>query len=112
MYGEKDPESGLSLVTQTAETTDGASHVLTGLAVLHAAEAHAMLGHRRDCEQVLGQAEWHFGHIEMTDAAIELFSPSQYGRLAGSCYLFLGDAKRAEPILEKTAWALQGRSKS
>ncbi|WP_222722525.1 hypothetical protein [Actinomadura alba] len=33
-------------------------------------------------------------------------------RLAGSCYLFLGDAKRAEPILDGTAQALRDRSKS
>lgn len=50
LYGEKDPLAGLSLTMQTAETTRGTSHVLTGLAVLHAAEAHAMLA-------VLGQGQ-------------------------------------------------------
>ena len=112
LYGEKDPREGLNLATQTAAATNGASHVLTGLAVLHAAEAYAMLGERQDCERALGQAEAHFGRITTVDAAIHLFSPTQHGRLAGSCYLFLQDAKRAEPILEAAAKTLKDRSKS
>lgn len=112
MYGEKDPKTGLALTTQTAETTKTTSDVLTGLAVLHAAEAHAMLGHQHECEQALGQAEVFFARINSSDPAIELFSPTQHGRLAGSCYLFLSKAKRAQPILERTAQALRDRSKS
>lgn len=56
-YGEKNPEAGLTLAMRTAETVKGSSDVLTGLAVLHAAEAWAMLGQRPDCEQALSQAE-------------------------------------------------------
>jgi transcriptional regulator with XRE-family HTH domain len=112
LYGERNPRAGLDLAIQTAETTDRTSHVLTGLAVLHAAEAHAMLGQRQDCERALGDAERHFEQIGMADAAMDLFSPTQHGRLAGSCYLFLNDAKRAQPILERTATELRDRSKS
>lgn len=112
MYGEKDPQAGLALTTQTAETTKTSSDVLTGLAVLHAAEAHAMLGDQQECEQALGQAEVHFDCIDSSDPAIELFSPTQHGRLAGSCYLSLDKAKRAQPILEHTAQTLRDRSKS
>ena len=112
LYGQHDPCAGLALTTQTAETTTGTSHVLTGLATLHAAEAHAMLGQQRSCEQALTRAEAHFDQIDPTDAAIDLFSPTQFGRLAGSCYLFLKDAKRAQPILEETARSLHDRSKS
>lgn len=112
LYGERDPNAGLDLTTQTTETTDGTSHVLTGLAELHAAEAHAMLGQRRPCEQALSRAEVQFDRIDPTDAAIDLYSPTQFGRLAGSCYLFLKDAKRAQPILEETAQSLTDRSKS
>jgi len=90
----------------------GASQVLTGLAMLHTAEAHAMLGDRRDCEQALQAAGAQFGRIQPGDPAIDLFSPSQPGRLAGSCYLFLHDAKGAADILEETAQALQDQSKS
>jgi hypothetical protein len=86
--------------------------VLAGLAVLHAAEAYAMVGQRQDCERSLADAETHFEQISMTDAAMDLFSPTQHGRLAGSCYLFLEDAKRAQPILESTAKRLQDQSKS
>jgi hypothetical protein len=100
------------LTTHTAEVTSGTSHVLTGLAVLHAAEAHAMLGDQRDCEQALGRAEVQFGRVQATDPAIDLFSPAQHGRLAGSCYLFLNNSKRAQLILEETAGSLQDRSKS
>jgi hypothetical protein len=112
LYGEKDPKIGLSLAMQTADVTRNTSHVLTGLAVLHAAEAYAMLGEQQDCEEALGQAETHFARIATADPAIDLFSSTQHGRLAGSCYLFLKNAKRAEPVLEATARALQDRSKS
>jgi transcriptional regulator with XRE-family HTH domain len=112
LYGQHDPRAGLDLTAQTAETTTGTSHVLTGLATLHAAEAHAMLGQQRSCEQALTRAEAHFDQIDPTDAAIDLFSPTQFGRLAGSCYLFLKDAKRAQPILDEAARSLHDRSKS
>jgi transcriptional regulator with XRE-family HTH domain len=112
LYGERDPRAGLELATHAAETTAGVSHVLTGLAILHAAEAHAMLGQLRHCEQALSRAKAQFGQIADDDTAIELYSPTQFGRLAGSCYLFLNDARRAQPILEETASALCDRSKS
>jgi len=112
LYGWRDPKAGLGLTQQTASTAAGASQVLTGLAMLHTAEAHAMLGNRRDCEQALQAAGAQFGRIQPGDPAIDLFSPSQPGRLAGSCYLFLHDAKGAAGILEETAQALQDQSKS
>jgi tetratricopeptide (TPR) repeat protein len=112
LYGEKDPLAGLSLTMQTAETTRGTSHVLTGLALLHAAEAHAMLGQQVECEHALSEADRYFDRIGVADVALDLFSPTQHGRLAGSCYLFLGQAKRAQPILEATARELRDRSKS
>jgi hypothetical protein len=71
-----------------------------------------MLGQQTDCEQALAQAEVHFGLIDSSDPAIEFFSPTQYGRLAGSCYLFLNMARRAQPILEHTEQTLRDRSKS
>ncbi|MGH8902609.1 MAG: helix-turn-helix transcriptional regulator [Egibacteraceae bacterium] len=112
LYGEKDPKAGLSLAMQTAEIANGTSHVLTGLAVAHAAEAHAMLRQRRPCEQALSLADSHFDQIGTADPAMDVFSPAQHGRLAGSCYLFLGDAKRAQRILEAAVQELRDRSKS
>ncbi|HEX4864632.1 MAG TPA: hypothetical protein VFV02_11195 [Acidimicrobiales bacterium] len=111
LYGEKDPKAGLALTMQTADVTREISDVLTGLAVLHAAEAHAMLGQQTECEHALAQAEVWFGRIGSGDPAIELFSPTQHGRLSGSCYLFLDKPERAQPILEQTARTLQCRSK-
>ncbi len=49
-----------------------------------------MLGECGRCEQALSQAEIFFGRIGGDDLRVELFSPTQLGRLAGSCYLFLG----------------------
>ena len=112
LYGRRDPGAGLSLTQHTASTTAGASHVLNGLAKLHVAEAHAMLGDRRACEQALDAASGQFARIQPGDPAIDLFSPTQPGRLAGSCYLFLRDAKGAAAILEETAQALRDHSKS
>jgi transcriptional regulator with XRE-family HTH domain len=111
LYGWRDPKAGLALTERTAHITATASKVITGLAVLHTAEAHAMLGERRECEQALEAAESHFGQIQPGDPAIDLFSPAQPGRLAGSCYLSLRDADAAAGILEETAQALQEYSK-
>jgi len=112
LYGEREPQEGLSLTEQAAHATIGSSSVLAGLATLHSAEAHAMLGRLRDCEQALGRAETFFTRVTRADPAIDLFSPTQFGRLAGSCYLFLGKAERAQPILEDTAASARDRSKS
>jgi tetratricopeptide (TPR) repeat protein len=112
LYGWRDPRAGLTLTEHTAQAATATSHVLTGLALLHSAEAHAMLGDRRQCEQELAAADTQFSLIESGDPAIDLFSPTQPGRLAGSCYLSLQDADAAVAILEQTAHALQDQSKS
>src|SRR5260370_28283213 len=57
LYGERDPRAGLALARQTAETTGHVSNVLTGLALLHTAEAHAMLGELAPCATPLAPAE-------------------------------------------------------
>jgi len=80
--------------------------------MLHTAESHAMLGNRHECQRALGVADAQFARIQPGDPAADLFSPSQPGRLEGSCYLFLNDAKGAAGILEETAQALQDQSKS
>ncbi|HLJ99524.1 MAG TPA: helix-turn-helix transcriptional regulator, partial [Streptosporangiaceae bacterium] len=61
LYGHKDPSAGLAACQQTADVADTASSVISGLAVLHAAEAHAMLGDRRSCEHALAAADRQFG---------------------------------------------------
>jgi hypothetical protein len=112
LYGHKDPRAGLEICERTADLAAAASSVIAGLAVLHAAEAHAMLGDRRSCEQALAAADRRLAQISQDDPAIDLFSPAQPGRLAGSCYLFLGDSRRAAPVLESTARQLHYRSKA
>jgi hypothetical protein len=44
--------------------------------------------------------------------ALDLFSPTQPGRLAGSCYPFLDKPKQAQPILGSDGGELRDRSKS
>jgi tetratricopeptide (TPR) repeat protein len=112
LYGWRDPKAGLTVTEHAADITGGSSRVLTGLAILHAAEAHAMLGGRRDCEQALDAAAAQFARIQVSDPALDLFSPTQLSRLAGSCYLFLQDAKTAVATLEQTARELQDQSKA
>jgi hypothetical protein len=113
LYGEQDPQAGLILAQQVATLAgNSASHALTGLALLHVAEAHAMLGERKSCEAALGAAESHLEKVQATDPAYGLFSPDRLGRVKGSCYLFLGTAAKAQPILESTARSLHGRQKS
>jgi len=112
LYGHKDARTGLAACQRTAEVAGAASTVLAGLAMLHAAEAHAMLGDRNDCERALATADGWFGQISQDDPFMDLFSPAHTGRLAGSCYLSLGDARRAVAVLEGTARTLQDRSKA
>jgi tetratricopeptide (TPR) repeat protein len=112
LYGWRDPKAGFELTQHAAHTTAGTSSVLTGLAMLHTAESHAMLGNRHECQRALGTADAQFARVQPGDPAIDLFSPSQPGRLAGSCYLYLHDAKGAARILEEVAQALQDQSKS
>jgi transcriptional regulator with XRE-family HTH domain len=112
LYGLGDPSAGLLLAQQAAETTDGCSQALTGLGLLHAAEAHAMLANCRDCETTLAAAESHLGRVDRDDAAAFLFAEPERGRLAGSCYLSLGRYQRAESLLADSARRLQDRPKS
>lgn len=86
--------------------------MLTGLAELHSAEAHAMTGERVACERALERAQDHFGRISGDEPVVEMFSETQYDRLAGSCYLRLNDAAKAQATLERVASQASSRSKS
>jgi hypothetical protein len=113
LYGERNPTWGLSLAHHAATLTEnGASPALAGLALLHVAEAFAMLGQRDRCDAALDAAESQLAHVETTDPAYRLYSPHQFGRMQGSCHLFLGDPARAQPILEHAAHSLHDRQKS
>ncbi|MGH3831477.1 MAG: hypothetical protein ACRDRS_13700 [Pseudonocardiaceae bacterium] len=115
LYGRtaiKDPRAGLNFAQAAAEHSCGKSHALRGLSLLHVGEAYAMLGEHRQCESALGAAETSFGQIKGDDPGAHVYSPTQLGRLAGSCYLFLGHPERAEPLLDATAKALHARHKT
>jgi hypothetical protein len=112
LYGEHDARDGLSLTDQAAVAARGSSDVLEGLAVLHAAEAHAMLGERPACERALDKAQLHFGQRSAEEPVPEMFSETQHDRLAGSCYLRLEEATMAQPVLERVAATVRARSKS
>ncbi|MFF0505941.1 helix-turn-helix transcriptional regulator [Streptomyces fimicarius] len=112
LYGAGDYREGLELALQAARTARYTSHVLTGLAMLHAAEAHAYFGESRECERALAGAEKHLEQAHGSDAAHDLFSPTHFGRLAGSCYLSLSDYRKAEQLLTRTAAELHDRRKS
>lgn len=71
-----------------------------------------MLGEYRRCERALSDAESAFERMRPDDAGASLFSESQLGRMAGSCYLFLGSPERAEPFLTSTVEQLHDRPKT
>lgn len=115
LYGRaaiRDPRVGLNFAQAAAERSHGVSDALRGLSLLHVGEAYAMLGEYRQCERALGAAEASFGHIDRDDPGANFYPPTQLGRLAGSCYLFLGHPERAEPLLDATAKALHARHKT
>lgn len=106
LYGVRQAETGLALASQAAHVSQGRSHTLTGLALLHVAEAHGMLGDRHGCERALGAAETHFAQRGSLDPALDYYSPAHFGRLAGSCYLSLALPVKAEAFLARTARAM------
>ena len=71
-----------------------------------------MMGERAACQRILSQAEDRLGRIDDSDPARDLVAPEQLGRMAGSCYLFLGEPKRAQPLLEAVSTGLPERTKS
>lgn len=115
LYGladHRDPRLGLAGAQAAAHQSHTISQALHGLAQLHVAEAFAMLGEYRQCELALSAADTAFGRMQPDDAAAEVFSPAQFGRLAGSCYLFLGHPERAEALLTGTVELLTDRQKT
>jgi hypothetical protein len=112
LYGERDPRAGLVLAEQAARVAGPTSNALAGLATLHAAEAHAMLGDRVTCERLLVGAERELDRVSDSDAAASLCSGTQLSRMAGSCYLFLGNVRQARGLLEITAASLTDGSKA
>jgi Helix-turn-helix domain len=115
LYGRatmRNSRVGLNFAQAAAEHSRGESDALRGLSLLHVGEAYAMLGERRQCEWALGAAEASFGQIDRDDPGANFYSPTQFGRLAGSCYLFLGHPEQAEPLLDATAKALHARPKT
>lgn len=112
LYGEKDPHAGLGLAMRAAETANGVSAIVASVALLHVAEAHAMLGHERDCDQALSTATMKGGTIAVMDPALDLLPTPQHDRIAGSCYLALGRRERAIATLEQAAATARAGSKS
>jgi transcriptional regulator with XRE-family HTH domain len=111
LYGKPEPAAGLALAARAARLSREHSPVLAGLALLHVAEAHAMLGDRTLCETALGQADVALDARTDLDAAADHYSPTQVGRLSGSCYLSLGLPDRAEVFLTGTAAAQASQEK-
>lgn len=112
LYGDKNPAAALPLAQQSTELADRSSDVLAGLGLLHAAESFAMLGERRETERALAAAESRLARASADDPASDWFSPATFDRLAGSCYLSLGDGSRAQVILETARTQIGPGSKS
>lgn len=94
-YGTRQPTKGLALTSKAAQVSCGDSDVIAGLAHLHRAEAHAILGQDRDCSRALSLAETHFSAADQNDPAKILSAPSQFAQLEGSCWLFLNRPDKA-----------------
>ncbi|QOC95290.1 helix-turn-helix domain-containing protein [Micromonospora craniellae] len=112
LYGTKQPTSSLVLTTNAATVSSNDSHVIAGLAHLHRAEAHAMLGQSRACSDALVTAEEHIDAVNADDPAAALFCPSHFTRLVDSCWLFLNKPAEAISALENARHLIANRSKS
>lgn len=115
LYGpveERSPQRGLALARAAAGHSRGVSHALHGVAQLHVGEAFGLLGEYRQCEQALAAAETAFDAMGSDDVAEQMYSPAQFGRLAGSCHLSLGHPERAESLSSDTLGLLGDRRKT
>ncbi|SCE84813.1 DNA-binding transcriptional regulator, XRE-family HTH domain [Micromonospora haikouensis] len=113
LYSEGDPKSGLAQAAQAAQLASRfGDHTLSAVALLHVGEANAMMGERSACERALSQAESHLARMDGDDRATDPTSAGQLNRLAGSCYLRLGEPKRAQSLLEGVPPGIQERRKS
>ncbi|MFC4591445.1 helix-turn-helix domain-containing protein [Sphaerisporangium corydalis] len=112
LYGEKNTMKGLALAQAAIQMAKFASPSLTGLSQLHVAEGYAMIGDLKECERALRKAEAQLDRVSIDDMAAEYYTPTEFNRLSGSCYLFLDLPQRAEPILRITANALASKKKS
>ncbi|HEV3169352.1 MAG TPA: helix-turn-helix transcriptional regulator [Actinocrinis sp.] len=111
LYGEKNAGKGVDLAEQSAALASVHSPSLAGLSLLHAAEGHAMRGNVKDCESALLNAETQLDRVDECDVAAGSYTVDEFNRLAGSCYLFLGQPDRAEPVLRDTVSAHSGKTK-
>jgi transcriptional regulator with XRE-family HTH domain len=112
LYGTRDGRHGYAAARRAAIAANRVSPALSSLALVHAAEGAAMLGDRRGCEYALEQARRLAEDVAPSDPAAKLVSPEQFGRVAGSCYLSLGQPKVAHSVLETAASAATLRHKS
>jgi transcriptional regulator with XRE-family HTH domain len=113
LYADCEPKRGLAQAAQTSRlATSIGSYALAGLAMLHIGEANAMMGERSACEEALGQAESWLQRVDAADPAHRLVAAEQFNRMVGSCYLALGEPRKAQAMLEATSSALHGRQKS
>lgn len=112
LYGDKAPQAGLHEAQRSADTASSASPALAGLALLHVAEANAMLGKRAACDKALDDARAQLDRVHDVDLAAEYLTSAEIDRMAGSCYLFLGLPNQAEAILRPAASALANKKKS
>jgi transcriptional regulator with XRE-family HTH domain len=103
LYGEKNPSLALSLTIRLLATVEKFSRELAFVALLHQAEAFAMMGRKIECEQALSRADGVHCSIYDSEVILGIDFVAEYNRLAGSCYLFLGQQRRAQEILEEVS---------
>ncbi|MGH3626807.1 MAG: helix-turn-helix transcriptional regulator [Sciscionella sp.] len=106
LYGEQDPLTALMMAERAVRLVSAGNDVLRGRAYLHVAEAQAMLGDERECEQALAAA------ARFTQPGTDGAAQPSFDRLAGSCYLSLGRYVPASAALERATTGLRDRPKS
>ncbi|MEU8095195.1 helix-turn-helix transcriptional regulator [Micromonospora chalcea] len=113
LYSQGDPKGGLALAAGAEELASRrGDRTLSALALLHIGEANAMMGDRAACERALGQAESQLSRADHDSQDGATDTAGQLNRLAGSCYLHLGDPKRAQLLLERVPSEIRERRKS
>ncbi|MEV6256460.1 hypothetical protein AB0L97_24700 [Nocardia sp. NPDC051911] len=110
LYGEKNPDSALSSTVRLLATVQSVSRELVFVALLHQAEAFAMMGRQFECEKALRDADSLRGRLTDGEIVMGVDAELEYNRLAGSCYLFLGQDKRAQAILAEVSGRTGGKT--
>ncbi|MEV6599669.1 transcriptional regulator [Actinoplanes sp. NPDC051346] len=99
------PAEALALAQSAYAGSEDSQPRAKAMLALREARAHAALKDAKSCERLIREAEASFGSLRFPDdhpAWLTYFDQSEYYAQMGTCYLDLGDSRRADFYLQQS----------